>query len=70
MWCVHLRILGMFLRTLEATRMNGSGKLGNTPLHVLQSTLGILRSGSARLLGEKVRRGRVALIRKKNMKRV
>lgn len=31
MWCVHLRILGMFLRSLEATQMNGSGKLGNTP---------------------------------------
>lgn len=49
--------------------MNGSGKPGDTPQHVLQLALGILRSVSARPLGEEVIGGRVALVRKK-MKRV
>lgn len=69
MWCVHLRILSMFFRPPEATQMNGSGKPGDTPQHVLQLALGILRSVSARPLGEEVIGGRVALVRKK-MKRV
>lgn len=38
--------------------MNGSGKPGITPQHVLQSAPGILRSVSARPLGEEVRRGK------------
>lgn len=69
MWCVHLRILNMFFRPPEATQMNGSGKPGDTPQHEPQLALGILGSASARSLGEEVRRGRVALVRKK-MKRV
>lgn len=38
--------------------MNGSGKSGVTPQHVLQSAPGILRSVSAGPLGEEVRRGK------------
>lgn len=38
--------------------MNGSGKPGVTPQHVLQSAPGIWRSVSAGLLGEEVRRGK------------
>lgn len=72
--CVCLRILSVFFRPPEAAQMNEA--LDQVSRAILPSMCcslprGILSSVSARPLGEEeVRRGRVALVRKKKMKRV
>lgn len=70
--CVRLRILSVVLRPPEAIQMNEA--LDQVSQVILPSMCcswprGMLSSMLARPLGEEVRKGRVALVRKK-MKRV